>query len=164
MIHHAIHEARPDVKCVAHSHSVHGRAFSSLGKNIDMITQDSCNFYNDVVLYDQCRGIVLDSEEGEAIAEALGKKKAAILRNHGILTCGVSVEATVYWFLSLESACRAQLMADAAAAGTGGATIKIPDAQASYTYQSTGTELAGWFSAKPTFDDMERLAGREAKL
>ena len=45
MIHSAIHAARPDVLCAAHSHSVYGRAFSTLGKELDIITQDSCAFY-----------------------------------------------------------------------------------------------------------------------
>lgn len=46
MIHSAIHAARPDVMCAAHSHSLHGRAFCSLGRPLDIITQDSCAFYN----------------------------------------------------------------------------------------------------------------------
>lgn len=46
MIHSAIHAARPDVLCAAHSHSIHGRAFSTLGRELDIITQDSCAFYN----------------------------------------------------------------------------------------------------------------------
>lgn len=45
MIHSAIHAARPDVVCAAHSHSIYGRAFCTLGRPIDMITQDSCAFY-----------------------------------------------------------------------------------------------------------------------
>lgn len=45
MIHSAIHAARPDVICAAHSHSLYGRAFSTLGRELDMITQDSCQFY-----------------------------------------------------------------------------------------------------------------------
>lgn len=46
MIHSAIHAARPDVLCAAHSHSLHGRAFCSLGRPLDIISQDSCAFYN----------------------------------------------------------------------------------------------------------------------
>lgn len=46
MIHSAIHAARPDVMCAAHSHSLHGRAFCSLGRPLDIISQDSCAFYN----------------------------------------------------------------------------------------------------------------------
>lgn len=46
MIHSAIHTARPDVVCAAHSHTVHGRAFCALGQPLDMISQDACAFYN----------------------------------------------------------------------------------------------------------------------
>lgn len=45
MIHSSIHAARPDANCAAHTHSVYGRAFSTLGKELDIITQDSCAFY-----------------------------------------------------------------------------------------------------------------------
>ena len=51
MIHSSIHTARPDVHCAAHSHSVYGRAFSTLGKELDMITQDSCAFYQVGVMF-----------------------------------------------------------------------------------------------------------------
>lgn len=154
MIHHAVHEARPDVNCVAHSHSIYGRTFCALGKNIDTITQDSCAFHNDIAVYNAFRGVVLAADEGLAIAKALGNKKAALLQNHGLLTCGETIEAAVFWFMSLEKCCHAQLMADAACAGTGGKTIKIDDEDAVYTYQSVGIPVAGWFSAKPTFDMM----------
>lgn len=50
-IHSEIHAARPDVICAAHSHSVSGRAFCATGRMLDLITQDSCNFFNDHVLY-----------------------------------------------------------------------------------------------------------------
>ncbi len=45
MIHSTVHAKRPDVNCAAHSHSVFGRAFSTLGKQLDITTQDSCAFY-----------------------------------------------------------------------------------------------------------------------
>ncbi|KAJ3540285.1 hypothetical protein NM208_g416 [Fusarium decemcellulare] len=155
MIHHAVHEARPDVNCVAHSHSVHGRAFSTLGIPLDIISQDSCAFYNDLALYKSFGGIVLDADEGASIAKDLGNKKAAILANHGLLTCGQTIESAVFWFMSLETCCRVQLMADAAAAGRGIRVMSIQDQEAEYTYKTVGTEIAGWFSAKPTFSIME---------
>jgi ribulose-5-phosphate 4-epimerase/fuculose-1-phosphate aldolase len=65
---------------------------------------------------------------------------------------GKTIEETVFWFVSLEKCCQAQLMADAAAAGRGGATVKIGEEEARFTYKSVGTPLAGWFSAKPLFD------------
>lgn len=75
MIHSAIHAARPDVACAAHSHSIFGRAFSTLGRELEMVTQDSLKFYKDHAVYHQFRGVVLDTEEGERIAEVLGNKK-----------------------------------------------------------------------------------------
>ena len=54
-------------------------------------------------------------------------------------------------------------MADAAAGGRGGETIKISEEDAAYTYKSLGSETAGWFSAKPTFDMMESVSGIDYK-
>jgi len=163
MIHHAVHTARPEINCVAHSHSLYGRAFCTLGRNLDIITQDSCAFYNDIALYSSFRGIVLAEDEGSAIAKALGNKKAALLQNHGLLTCGNTIESCVFWFMSLEKCCHAQLLADAAAGGRGHETVKINDEDAEYTCKVLGTESAGWFSAKPTFDMMEHEAGVDYK-
>ncbi|KAE9367381.1 arad-like aldolase/epimerase [Stipitochalara longipes BDJ] len=161
MIHHAVHTARPDVNCVAHAHSIYGRTFCALGRPLDFITQDVCAFYDDIALYSSFRGVVLAAEEGTAIAEALGSKKAALLQNHGLLTTGKTIEAAVFWFLSLEKCCQSQLMADAAAGGRGTVTIKIDDQDAAETYKTVGSELAGWFSAKPTFDMMALDAGED---
>jgi len=152
MIHSAIHKARPDVNAAAHSHSIYGRSFCTLGRTLDIITQDSCAFYNDHVLYESFNGIVLAAEEGINIAKCLGQKKAALLANHGLLTVGRTVEEAVFWFMSLEKCCHAQLLADAAAGGRNKETIKIDSSDAEYTYKSVGTPFAGWFSAKPLFD------------
>jgi len=161
MIHSAIHQARPDVNAAAHSHSIYGRSFCSLGRKLDTITQDSCAFHNDHVLYESFNGIVLAEEEGKNIARALGNKKAALLQNHGLLTCGQTIEETVFWFVSLEKCCHAQLMADAAAAGRGGETVKIGDKDAEFTYNTVGTPKAGWFSAKPLFDVIHKETNGE---
>lgn len=92
MIHAAIHKARPDVICAAHSHSIYGRTWCSLGRKIDTLTQDACAFHNDHVVYDSFNGVVLAEKEGNAIAACLGDKKAALLQNHGLLTVGHTIE------------------------------------------------------------------------
>jgi ribulose-5-phosphate 4-epimerase/fuculose-1-phosphate aldolase len=71
-IHSAIHKRRPDVHAACHAHSVHGKAFSAFGRELDMITQDSTRFYKSHGVYNQFGGVVLASEEGERIADALG--------------------------------------------------------------------------------------------
>ena len=92
MIHSAVHNARPDVICAAHSHSIYGRTWCSLGRKIDTLTQDACAFHNDHVVYDSFNGVVLAEKEGRNIEECLGEKKAALLINHGLLTVGHTIE------------------------------------------------------------------------
>lgn len=53
----------------------------------------------DLAVYEQFNGIVLADKEGKDIARALGKKKAVLLRNHGLLTVGETIEAAVFWFV-----------------------------------------------------------------
>jgi ribulose-5-phosphate 4-epimerase/fuculose-1-phosphate aldolase len=143
MIHSAIHAARPDVVCAAHSHSIYGRTFCTLGRKLDTITQDSCAFQDDHALYMSFNGVVLEEEEGKNIANTLGDKKAALLVNHGLLTVGKSIEEAVFWFVSLEKCCHVQLMADAAAAGCGGETVKIGEEEAMRTHRTVGSTRAG---------------------
>ena len=113
-IHASVHEARPDVVCAAHSHGMHGKTFSCLGQLLDPITQDSCAFFEDHAIFDGYSGVVYDDSEGKRIAETLGTKKACILQNHGLLTVGETVDATIWWFISMERCCQSQLMAQAA--------------------------------------------------
>src|SRR5436305_2967508 len=117
----------------------------------------------DHALYASFKGIVLDEEEGIAVAAALGQAKAALLQNHGLLTCGRTVEEAVFWFMSMEKCCHSQLMAEAAAGSRGEKPVKISDEDAAFTYKTVGTPRAGWFSAKPTFDMMERESGEDYK-
>jgi len=146
-IHSQIHKELPHVTAAAHSHSLNGKAWSSLGRLLDPITQDACAFYNDHVLFSEFNGVVLELEEGKKIATALGHKKAAILQNHGLLTVGNTVDEAVWWFITMERSCQAQLLAEAA-----GKPIVIDDATAEKTHETVGSPLAGQFSFKPLYD------------
>ncbi|GAA5894953.1 uncharacterized protein JCM6883_002269 [Sporobolomyces salmoneus] len=116
-IHSAIHKARPDVKAAAHCHSINGKAWSVFGKPIDLLTQDSCIFHDNLAVYSNFGGIVLAQEEGENIAAALGPKhRAAILQNHGLLTLGDTVDEAMALFTNLDRLCGVQLAVEAAAA------------------------------------------------
>ncbi|KAJ7108977.1 class II aldolase/adducin domain-containing protein [Mycena crocata] len=161
MIHSAIHEARPDVLCAAHSHSPYGKAFSALGKTLDPISQDACAFYEDHVLYAQFNGIVLDEAEGHAITAAIGSKKAAILQNHGLLVATPSIEATLHFYIALERACQVQLLADTAAGVHGTTTVPINALQAAETARIVGSAGAGWFSGCMEFMVLEREEGKK---
>jgi ribulose-5-phosphate 4-epimerase/fuculose-1-phosphate aldolase len=146
-IHSRIHMNLPHVTAAAHTHSVYGKAWSSLGRLLDPITQDSCAFYDDHVLFDDFSGVVLDVSEGDRISQALGKNKAAILQNHGLLTVGNTVDEAAWWYITMERSCQAQLLAEAA----GKPKIIRPEI-ATLTKKQVGSPLAGWFSFKPLFD------------
>ncbi len=143
-IHSQIHQHHPRVVCAAHSHSLHGKAFSSLRRPLLPLTQDSCAFWNDHVVFEDFTGVVLDMGEGERIAKALGDNKAAILSNHGLVTVGTTVESAAWWFITMERSCQAQLLAEAA-----GTPKPIDPEHCAATYDVVGTELAGWFNYQP---------------
>lgn len=149
-IHSGIHAARPDVVAAAHSHSKFGRAFSTLGRTLEPLTQDSCIFHDDHVLFDDYTGVVDDPAEGKRIAHSLGGAKAAILVNHGLLTVGKSVDEALFWFVTMERTCEVELLARAA----GEPRLIAPDV-ARATHDQVGSDLAGWFSAQPLFDWIE---------
>jgi ribulose-5-phosphate 4-epimerase/fuculose-1-phosphate aldolase len=148
-IHSEVHAARPDVVAAAHSHSLSGKAWASLGRLLDPITQDHCDFYEDHAVYDSFNGVVLDVEEGKRIAAALGETKAVILRNHGLLTVGHSIDEAAWWFIRLERCCHVQLLAEAA----GSPTLIDADA-AAQVHSEQGSHLAGWFTFQPLYDQI----------
>ncbi|MGQ0467831.1 MAG: class II aldolase/adducin family protein [Sporichthyaceae bacterium] len=155
-IHCAVHAARPDVLAAAHAHGPAGKTFSSLDMTIEPLTQDACAFYEDIGLLPEYSGIVLDEEEGHRVAEALGMHKAVILRNHGMLTVGTSVDSAAWWFLTLERSAQCQLNAYAAAAGLGGKPILIEHDVAEMTRAQIGYEFAGWFQFQPIWERISR--------
>ncbi len=150
-IHSQVHAARPDVVAAAHAHSIFGKSWSTLGRRLEPITQDVCAFYEDHGVFDDYTGVVVDPEEGKRIAHALGDNKAVILRNHGLLTVGHSVDEAAWWFITMERSCQAQLLASAA-----GTPVHIDPEMARITRGQVGSHLAGWFSFQPLFDRIVR--------
>jgi len=150
-IHSQVHAARPDVIAAAHSHSIYGKSWSALGRLLDPLTQDACAFYGDHALFDDYTGVVIDLEEGKRIGHALGEHKAVILRNHGLLTVGHSVDEAVWWFITMERSCQAQLLAEAA-----GTPVLIDAPAAAHTARQVGSHLSGYFSFQPLYDKITR--------
>ncbi|KAJ5161817.1 hypothetical protein N7492_007209 [Penicillium capsulatum] len=113
MIHSAIHRARPDIHAACHTHSPAGKAWSTFGRPLDIINQDTCNFWGSQAVYKAFGGVVLGAEEGVRIAEALGNTgRVAVLQNHGLLTTGGTVDEAAYLFTLMERSCEVQLMVE----------------------------------------------------
>jgi ribulose-5-phosphate 4-epimerase/fuculose-1-phosphate aldolase len=108
LIHSAIHKARPDLKCVMHTHTRAGMAVSAMRQGLLPLTQTAMRFYNAIGYHDY-EVPTADVSERERIAADLGPHHAMIMRNHGLIACGRTVQDTwnqLYW---LETACQVQV-------------------------------------------------------
>lgn len=143
-IHSRIHAARPDVAASIHLHPTAGMAWASLGRKLEPITQDTCAFYEDHDIYDCYGGPVLDLAEADRIGAKLGRMKALLLTNHGLLTVGATVDEAAWWMIRLDRCCDIALRAYAA-----GEPRVIPHDLARWTAGEIGTPHAGWFSFQP---------------
>ncbi|GGT58639.1 class II aldolase/adducin family protein [Streptomyces purpureus] len=150
-VHAQIHRARPGVVAVVHCHSTYGRALAALGELIEPITQEACGFYEDHALYDGYTGVVVDEEEGRRIATALGPYKGIVLRNHGLLTVGDTVDAATWWFIAMERCSQVQLAARAA-----GKPVLIEHGDAVATREQLGTDLVAWINYQPLWRRISR--------
>lgn len=124
VIHSAIHMARPDLKCVIHSHSVAGMAVSAQEQGLLPLTQHAMMFYERVGYHDY-ESFANNEGERERLAADLGDNDVLILRNHGLLVGGRSVQQAFHNATHLERACEAQVLA-----GNGGAALRFPDTDA----------------------------------
>ncbi len=110
-IHAPLHAARPDVRCVLHTHMPYATALSMLeAPALLMASQNAIGFDGLVALCDY-EGFALDSNEGARMARALGSKTVLLLRNHGVVVTGTSVADafnTLYFF---ERAAMTQILA-----------------------------------------------------
>lgn len=156
VIHSAVHAARPEVIGAVHAHGLQGKAFASLHRLLEPITQDACAFYEDHAIYREYHGVALEPEEGLRIAEALGGNKAVILANHGHLTVGSTVEAAVWWYVAMERSMQAELVARAA-----GAPVVLEHEIARQTYEAVGSEQVGWFAYSTV---IQRIARDEPEI
>jgi ribulose-5-phosphate 4-epimerase/fuculose-1-phosphate aldolase len=112
VIHGAIHEARADVGCIIHTHSLAGMAVASLEKGLLPMTQTAMRFSK--VAYHDYEGVVLEMDERERLVAHLGDADIMLLRNHGLLAVGKSVAEAFNNMYRLERACRSQLLAQGA--------------------------------------------------
>ena len=153
-IHSEIHKARPDLVAACHAHSVYGKAFSCFGRPIEMIYQDALRFYNDLAVYPRFGGTVLSTEEGARIAKALGPTcRSVILQNHGMITCGKTVDEAAFLFIALDRCCHAQMMANAAS-GPGWEKIFINKEEAELTHKKSGNSSKMWLAFQPYYDQV----------
>ena len=142
VLHAAVHEMHPDIVAMCHAHTVYGTSFASLGKKLDPISQDAAAFYEDhAVIGAEAGQVAVEVKAGGSVAAHFTGVKAAIHRNHGLLTASRhSIEAAAFWFIALERCCKQQLMIEA----TGQKPVLVPHDKAVYSREHVGSEYIGW--------------------
>lgn len=135
-IHWPVHEARPDIVAAAHTHTPFGTPFSALMQRLRPITQESCGFYNDHEIFDDEEVDIQSMDGGKRIGRALGDAKAVILRNHGLLTVGATVDETVGFYVSMERSAEAHMKAPAG--------LAISHEAATLAHRAVGGPQSGW--------------------
>ncbi|XP_021017335.1 alpha-adducin isoform X2 [Mus caroli] len=115
-LHSAVYAARPDAKCIVHIHTPAGAAVSAMKCGLLPISPEALSLGD--VAYHDYHGILVDEEEKILIQKNLGpKSKVLILRNHGLVSVGESVEEAFYYIHNLVVACEIQVRTLASAGG-----------------------------------------------
>jgi len=143
-IHSAVHEARPDVGCVLHTHTKAGVAVSAQAGGLLPISQVSL-FPLISIGYHNYEGVALNPEEKPRLVADLGSKTSLVLRNHGLLTVGPTIPDAFLAMYVLETACQTQLLAQSAGAELIPVNPKILEgiaAQAKEVTKGLGGQLA----------------------
>ncbi|MBU6436884.1 MAG: class II aldolase/adducin family protein [Betaproteobacteria bacterium] len=123
IIHSAIHEARHDVQCVLHTHTLAGVAVSAQQGGLLPLSQQSI-FPLSSLAYHDYEGVALNPDEKARLVRDFGEHTHLILRNHGLLTVGATIADAFLAMYTLQRACEIQI----AAQSGGGPLIPVPQA------------------------------------
>jgi L-fuculose-phosphate aldolase len=111
VMHTEVYRVRPDVNSVIHGHPVYGTALGSTDAELQMLTHDAVLFVEGIGTFDEGPDLVTDPVRGARVAAALGHRRAALLRNHGVVIAGEDVRWSVLTAVVLERAIRFQAIA-----------------------------------------------------
>jgi len=113
-IHSEILKARPDVNCVIHTHPAYSIAFSATGRPLKAYSQPGALFYGEVGSYTDTIALIRTHAMGAGVAHALGPHRAVLLKSHGVVVTGKTIEEAVIGTLMLENAAMIQMLTEAA--------------------------------------------------
>lgn len=152
IIHTAIHAARPDVHCIAHTHTTTGMAVACTQEGLRHDNFYSALLHNRVAYHD-FEGITVMEGEKPRLINSLGDKNILILRNHGLLTCGRSIAEAFQAMWGLERACEVQVATDS----TGKPNIPVGSAILDKTEQLTSIQAMGGPAGELEFAALTRI-------
>jgi L-fuculose-phosphate aldolase len=112
-IHSEILRVRPDIGAMVHTHAPYAVAFSALDRPLQGIGHEGSYFHAGIPVFSETADLIIDQTRGKAVARAIADSDVLIMRNHGIVTAGRTIEEATVLALYLERACKAQLMVEA---------------------------------------------------
>lgn len=112
-IHSEIYKARPDVQAIVHTHPPYSVALSATGRRLRCYSQPAALFYESLGIYDGTINLIRDAGMGADVAAALGPHRAVLLRNHGVVCTGSTLEEVVVGIIMLENAAKIQMLTEA---------------------------------------------------
>jgi L-ribulose-5-phosphate 4-epimerase len=110
MIHAAIYQARPEVNSVVHTHQTIATAFSVAGTPILPIYNQAAVFAPETPIFPSPR-LIYTIQDGKQICATLGERNAMLLKGHGIVVCGDSLEYATVHAIYLERTAYMQFIA-----------------------------------------------------
>ena len=137
VIHGAIYLARPDVRCVIHTHTEADIAVGVLEEGLLPLSQWAMRFYGRLGYHDY-EGVSLDMDERERLAYDIGQHPVLVLRNHGLLATGRDVAEAFSLTYHFERSAEAQLKIQAAPAGGSKIVVPSPETCEMQAAQFTG--------------------------
>lgn len=111
VLHRAVYEARPDVAAVIHGHPPFATALGATAARLELLTHDAVLFADGVPVFTGSPELVLDAEQGRAVAATLGSHRAMLMRNHGVIVTGKDLPWATLCAATLERAARIQSIA-----------------------------------------------------
>jgi L-fuculose-phosphate aldolase len=110
VLHEGVYRARPDVGAVIHGHPPYATALGATRAELELLTHDGILFADGVSRFSD-PDLIVEDEQGDAVAAALGLRRAVLLENHGVLVVGKDVPWVVLTAATLERAARLQAVA-----------------------------------------------------
>jgi L-fuculose-phosphate aldolase len=112
VLHTGVYRARADVGAVVHGHPPHATALGATASELALLTHDGILFADGVGRFDD-PDLIVDDDQGDRVAAALGPRRAVLMQNHGVLVVGKDVPWAVLTAVTLERAARLQSIASA---------------------------------------------------
>ena len=111
VVHIEFYARRPDVGAVVHGHPPYATALGATNAGLELLTHDAVLFADGVAFFEESPELITEREQGSAVAEALGSRRALILRNHGVVVADKDVRWAVLSAITLERAVQLQAIA-----------------------------------------------------